>query len=151
MSSIVGRSVRYFPEESRLLHGVDAIESLVKVAKLDEYTHLHFATHGIISNDLPGFTEPALVLGYEGDEDGFLFASEVSRLKLDADLTVLSACNTGNGEYFNGEGLMGMGRAFMLAGSDNVIVSLWPVESYSTQRMMESLYGHMASGMPPAA
>lgn len=141
-SSVLSRFSR-----GKMLAGKEALESKVKAEPLSTYTHLHFATHGVISNDLPGITEPALVLGYEDSEDGLLFASEVSELELDAELTVLSACNTGNGEYFSGEGLMGMGRAFMLAGSRNVIVSLWPVESYSTQRMMEYLYEFLARGM----
>jgi CHAT domain-containing protein len=136
--------------DSNIITGTKASESAVKNTPLAAYTHLHFATHGVISNDLPGITEPALVLAYEEDEDGFLLASEVSALKLNARLTVLSACNTGNGEYFNGEGLMGMGRAFLLAGSKSVIVSLWPVESFSTQKIMELLYYYLAEGMPPA-
>lgn len=132
---------------NRLLLGADASESRLKAEPgLIDYTHLHFATHGVISNDLPNLTEPALVLAWEEGEDGFLTAKEVTQLKLDARLTVLSACNTGNGEYFAGEGLMGMGRAFMLAGSDRVVVSLWPVESYSTQRLMELFYARLARG-----
>lgn len=138
-----------FSADSKMIHGAQAVESIVKASSLDRYSHLHFATHGIIGNDIPGLTEPALVLGYEEDEDGFLFASEVAGLHLDAELTVLSACNTGNGEYFNGEGLMGMGRAFMLAGSKRVIVSLWPVESLSTLKLMELLYEYMGEGATP--
>jgi len=137
------------PEASRLLLGSEATESRIKSdADLTRYTHIHFATHGVIGNDLPNLNEPALVLGWEEDEDGFLTAREVTQLELDARLTVLSACNTGNGEYFAGEGLMGMGRAFMEAGSARVIVSLWPVESFSTQRMMELFYTYIGRGEP---
>lgn len=132
---------------NKLLLRAEASESRLKAeSNLANYTHLHFATHGVIGNDLPNLTEPALVLAWEEGEDGFLTAKEVSLLELDARLTVLSACNTGNGEYFAGEGLMGMGRAFMLAGSDRVIVSLWPVESFSTQRLMELFYARLARG-----
>ena len=132
---------------SNLLLGSEASESRIKTEpKLAAYSHLHFATHGVIGNDLPNLTEPALVLAWEDGEDGFLTAREVTQLELDARLTVLSACNTGNGEYFAGEGLMGMGRAFMLAGSDRVIVSLWPVESLSTQRLMELFYARLGQG-----
>lgn len=132
---------------SHLLLGSEASESRIKTEpNLARYSHLHFATHGVIGNDLPSLTEPALVLAREEGEDGFLTAREVTQLELDARLTVLSACNTGNGEYFAGEGLMGMGRAFMLAGSDRVIVSLWPVESLSTQRLMELFYARLGRG-----
>ncbi len=134
-----------------LLLGDAAKESTVKsVPDLARFSHLHFATHGVIGGDLPGLSEPALVLGWEREEDGLLTASEIVQLDLDADLTVLSACNTGNGEYFAGEGLMGLGRAFMLAGSDQVVVSLWPVESFSTQRLMELFYERLARGEPAA-
>jgi len=136
--------------QSRLLLGADASESRLKRdPDLGAYTYLHFATHGVLSNDLPHLNEPALVLAWEEEEDGFLTASEVARLELDAQLTILSACNTGNGEYFAGEGLMGMGRAFMLAGSERVIVSLWPVESFSTQRLMKLFYARLALGEAP--
>jgi len=134
-------------ERGTMLLGRAATESSVKaVPDLSTFTHLHFATHGVIGSDLPGLDEPALVLGWESREDGLLTATEVAALDLDARLTVLSACNTGNGEYFAGEGLMGLGRAFMLAGSDRVVVSLWPVESFSTQRLMELFYARLAKG-----
>jgi CHAT domain-containing protein/tetratricopeptide (TPR) repeat protein len=130
-----------------LLLGEAATESSVKaLPDLARFTHIHFATHGVIGSDLPGLSEPALVLGWEPEEDGLLTTSEVAGLDLGARLTVLSACNTGNGEYFAGEGLMGLGRAFMLAGSDQVVVSLWPVESFSTQRLMETFYERLARG-----
>ncbi|MCB1647505.1 MAG: CHAT domain-containing protein, partial [Pseudomonadales bacterium] len=137
----------YFGADTSLLLGRDAAESTLKALNLKAYSHIHFATHGLIGNELPGLAEPALVLSAETDEDGLLTASEVAQLDLDADLTILSACNTGNGDYFSGEGLLGMGRAFMVAGSRNVIVSLWPVDSLSTKYMMERLYEHMASGL----
>lgn len=135
--------------ENRLLLGAEASESRLKAEpNLASYSHLHFATHGVIGNDLPRLSEPALILAWEEHEDGFLTAREVTQLKLNARLTVLSACNTGNGEYFAGEGLMGMGRAFMLAGSDRVLVSLWPVESFSTQRLMELFYARLPKASP---
>ena len=143
----VVRIGKTFGENATLLLNQDAAESKLKSIALEDFSHIHLATHGVIGNDLPGLFEPALVLADERQEDGLLKASEVSRLKLDAELTVLSACNTGNGEYFNGEGLAGMGRAFMAAGSRNVIVSLWPVESYSTKHLMERLYEHLAKGL----
>ena len=132
---------------SQLLLGEEALESRIKQrADLASFSHLHFATHGVIGSELPGLDEPALVLGWEEAEDGYLTASEVAALELDARLTVLSACNTGNGEYYDGEGLIGMGRAFLLAGSDRVVVSLWPVESLSTRRLMELFYERLARG-----
>jgi CHAT domain-containing protein len=136
-----------FNGSSTLLLGKEASETRLKRLDLASYSHIHLATHGVIGNELPGLFEPALVMADEAEQDGLLTASEVAQLRLNAELTVLSACNTGNGEYFNGEGLVGMGRAFMVAGSKNVIVSLWPVESISTQILMEKLYEQMALGL----
>ena len=89
------------------------------------------------------------MLAYEESENGFLTASEVAKLELDAELAVLSACNTGSGRYFRCEGLVGMGRAFMVAGSRKVLVSLWPVDSLATQTLMESFYDELAEGLRP--
>ncbi len=141
-----------FTNKGSMLLGSEAKESNVKTMDLSPYSHIHFATHGVIGGEIPTLTEPALVLSYEDGEDGFLTASEVSKLNLNADMTVLSACNTGNGKYFRGEGLMGIGRAFMVAGSKQVVVSLWPVDSMATKELMVSFYQQMARGLDaPAA
>ena len=129
-----------------MLLGEDATESALKRADLRGFSHLHFATHGILGEEVPGIGEPALVLAHEAGEDGFLTASEIARLRLDADLAVLSACNTGSGEYVTGEGVMGLSRAFLIAGSRSVVVSLWPVASQATERLMGLFYAGLGSG-----
>ena len=90
------------------------------------------------------------MLGSESAEDGFLTSSEVSLFKLDAELTVLSACNTGRGEVITGEGVMGMSRAFLAAGSRSVVVSLWPVASKQTELLMVDFYRKLRGGLPAA-
>lgn len=130
----------------KILYGEQALESTIKSSDLKDFRYIHFATHGILGNDLPGLTEPALVMGAEPGEDGFLTASEAQALKLNAELSVLSACNTGTGKYFTGEGVMGMSRAFILAGSRSVLVSLWSVPSKETELLMLSFYEHMRDG-----
>ena len=137
-------------EKSELLFGEKALESRVKTADLSSYGFLHFATHGILGGEVPGIGEPALVLGDEPGEDGFLTSSEVGKLKINAELTVLSACNTGSGEFVTGEGVMGMSRAFLAAGSRSVVVSLWPVASKQTEHLMVDFYRHLRSGQPAA-
>lgn len=104
------------------------------------YRYLHFATHGVVGGEIPRLNEPALVLTPESNDPGFLTATEIGKLNITADLVVLSACNSGNGEYFNGEGLMGLGRAFILAGAKAVVVSLWPVDSMTTKNLMMQFY-----------
>jgi CHAT domain-containing protein len=137
-------------QKVQLLTGDQALESRIKQAELGQFGYLHFATHGILGNEVPGVGEPALVLGRESGEDGFLTASEVGQLKLNASLAVLSACNTGSGEFVTGEGVMGMSRAFLAAGSRSVVVSLWPVASKQTERLMVEFYRQLRSGLPAA-
>ena len=137
-------------EPVKMLLGPQATESHVKKLDLGSARYLHFATHGIIGGEVPGIGEPALVLGDEPGSDGFLKASEAETLKLNADLTVLSACKTGNGEMVEGEGVLGMSRAFLVAGSKAVVVSLWSVESKATEDLMVTFYTHLRAGQESA-
>jgi CHAT domain-containing protein len=133
--------------------GKDATENAVKEAsatgKLAQYRYVHFATHGILGE------QPALVLSLVGNDgerdeigvnDGFLRLGEVANLKLNADLVVLSACRTGQGRLHNGEGVSGLARAFMYAGTRGVLCSLWAVDDRETSNLMVSLYGHLKAG-----
>jgi CHAT domain-containing protein/Tfp pilus assembly protein PilF len=111
-----------------------ATESLVKSSNLEQYRVLSFATHGLIAGDLAGVAEPSLVLtppkhGTQLD-DGLLTASEVAQLKLNADIVVLSACNTAASDGSpEAEALSGLAKAFFYAGSRSILVSHWPVGS----------------------
>ena len=71
---------------------------------------------------------------------------EIMSLKLKAELVVLSACNTALGEYLEGEGILGLTRAFMYAGTPSIVVSLWPVNDQSTSILMERFYFHLTNG-----
>lgn len=144
-------STLFGPEHTRALFGPDASESRIKGADLEPYRFVHFATHGIVGGDVPGLLEPALIFAEEPAEDGFLTASEAEDLELRADLAVLSACNTGSGEYLTGEGVMGMSRAFLVAGSRSVLMSLWSVDSKATELLMVDFYRFLMEGGEPAA
>lgn len=144
----VASIARVFPDGTQtVLLGEQATESAVKKANLKGFRYVHFATHGVLGGDVPGLAEPALVLGNEPGEDGFLTSSEVLALNLSADLAVLSACKTGTGELVTGEGVMGMSRAFLVAGSRAVVVSLWSVESKATEQLMVAFYQHLKEGL----
>jgi len=132
-----------------ILTALDASESRVKSKDLTQYQYLHFAVHGILAYDIPYLKEPALVLSVDPDskEDGFLTLSEIYGLKLNADLVTLSACETGLGLSFVGEGVIGLSRAFMNAGARAVIVSLWEVADESTALLMEEFYRLLAQGV----
>lgn len=131
---------------SKLVLGADATPRAVKTQDFSRFRFLHFATHGVLGGEVPGIDEPSLVLAGDEKGDPFLRASEAATLKLDADLTVLSACNTGSGKFVTGEGVLGMSRAFLLAGSRAVVMSLWAVDSEATERLMTLFYENLARG-----
>jgi CHAT domain-containing protein/tetratricopeptide (TPR) repeat protein len=145
-----------------VLSGPQALEAMVKKASasgaLAKARYIHFATHGILGLDTG--QSPALVLSLIGNDgardadgginDGFLRLDEVTRLKLNADLVVLSACETGRGRLYAGEGVSGLARAFLYAGSRGVVCSLWSVDDRETAALMTRLYGGLKEGRPTA-
>jgi CHAT domain-containing protein len=133
-------------EDSIYLRG-RATETKVKSIRLNNSQVLAFSTHGLVSGELKGLAEPALVLtppdkGTEHD-DGLLTASEVAQLKLDADWVILSACNTAQGDKPGATGLSGLAKAFFYAGARALLVSHWPVQSDAatalTTRMFQTI------------
>ena len=137
-------------EPLRILLGPSATESALKATNFKNFRYIHLATHGIVGGEVPGIGEPALVLGEEPQEDGFFRASEAQALDLQAELTVLSACKTGTGELVTGEGVLGMSRAFLVAGSRGVVVSLWNVASRETETFMVTFYQYLQEGLKAA-
>jgi CHAT domain-containing protein len=105
----------------------------IKTAKI-----LHLATHGLLDNvrdDMPG----AIALAPSGPDNGLLSAGEIFDLKLNLDLVVLSACDTGRGKL-TGDGVVGLSRSFFAAGASTVLVSLWSVNDGSTNALMSEFY-----------
>ncbi|HSE41059.1 MAG TPA: CHAT domain-containing tetratricopeptide repeat protein [Acidobacteriota bacterium] len=137
-----GISQFYPKNEVTVVIGNDASESKLKQMKLDSYKRLHFASHGLIDEEKPEFSALVLTAGNES-EDGFLTMREVFDLKLNADLVVLSACKSGLGKEIRGEGITGISRAFLCAGTPSVLVSLWDVYDRSTADLMTSFYKNM--------
>lgn len=119
-------------------HG-NAHETLIKDGHLKEYGYLHFATHGLVDEARPDMSRIFLQAG-PGDEDGHLFAGEIYNLELNANLVTLSACQTGVGKVFKGEGVIGLSRALAYAGARNMIVSFWNVADESTALLMTDFY-----------
>jgi tetratricopeptide (TPR) repeat protein len=115
---------------------------LLSKAELKRYPVIHFACHGYFNKEKP--TESGLVLyqvsGDPVNENGYLTIPEVAALELDARMVVLSACETGLSEAKVGEGMVGLARAFMVAGAGSVGVSLWKIDDTATILFMKSLY-----------
>jgi len=133
----------------KVLVGRKADEKTFK-ALAPQYATIHLATHGVLDNRDP--LNSYLLLTKTEDEtenDGLLHAREIIDLDLDADLAVLSACDTGNGRVSPGEGLIGMSWAFFLAGARSVVVSQWRVNSASTARLMQNFYQATARQSDP--
>ena len=134
--------------------GFDATRSVAIGGDLASYQMIHFATHGLIDSRRPELSSLVLSLVDERGEpqNGFLRLHDVYNLELNADLVVLSACQTALGQEIRGEGLIGLTRGFMYAGAARVLASLWSVDDRATSLLMERFYRHMISGrMSPAA
>ena len=144
----LARALGARPSAVRL--GRDATETAVKDADLSKARVLAFATHGLLSGDIAGLEEPALVLTPPDDpsraDDGLLTASEIADLKLDADWVILSACNTAGGAEPGAEGLSGLARAFLFAGARSILVSHWPVRDDAAARLTTTALQHLANG-----
>jgi CHAT domain-containing protein len=141
---------KHFAGRSSVWLGGEASESELKAADLSKYGYVHLATHGILGGVASGYLEPGLLLTRSAADDGVLTMSEAQQLKLSARLAVLSACDTGRGERIVGEGALSISRAFLLAGADAVVVSLWPVDTAATTQLMVALYDKMAKGATAA-
>ena len=122
-----------------------ASERRVKSMPLSAYRVIMFSTHGLMSGDFRGVEEPALVLtppeSVSQQDDGLLTASEVAQLDLNADIVVLSACNTAAPDGAGGtEGFSGLARSFFYSGSRALLVSHWSVSSEATVRLMSGMF-----------
>ncbi len=142
--------------DKRNLKALDfsASRSLVTKANLADYRIVHFATHGLINNQNPDLSGVVLSLVDEQGrpQNGFLRLYDIYNLKLDADLVVLSACQTALGKEIKGEGLIGLTRGFMYAGAPRVVASLWRIDDRATADIMKRFYEAMLKdGMRPAA
>jgi CHAT domain-containing protein len=116
----------------------DANETLIKSGNLSDYRYLHFATHGVVDEKSPELSR--IYLQSSPSEDGNVFSGEIFNLKLNADLAVLSACQTGLGKFSKGEGVIGLSRALVYAGAKSIMVSYWSVADESTADLMTNFY-----------
>jgi CHAT domain-containing protein/Tfp pilus assembly protein PilF len=142
----------YGEDQSRTYIGAAAREGRVK-AEAHQYRILHLATHGVLDDQSPMNSYVVLSQTDPSDEeDGLLEAWELMDLDLDADLVVLSACETGRGRFGPGEGVIGMSWAAFVAGSPAAVVSLWKVEAQSTTELMVEFHRQLlADPEPPDA
>jgi len=144
---VAGIRALFAPAASRVFMGDDAHEQKVKSETSGQYRYIHFAAHGYFDEEQP--LRSGLVLGPGADpqNDGFLQAPEIMRLRLNADVVTLSACQTGLGKVLAGEGVLGLTRAFFYAGAQSLVVSLWNVNDAATAELMQRFYTGLKAGM----
>lgn len=128
--------------------GKEATETTFKKTAAD-YRVLHLAMHTVINNENPLYSK-LIFSRQQGDttDDGMLNASELITMELNADMAVLSACNTGSGKMRKGEGIMSLSRDFFYAGVPGIIMTSWAVEDRSGVKLMENFYKYISQGKP---
>jgi tetratricopeptide (TPR) repeat protein len=171
----VQQIARLYPAADVVLRvGQEAREERVKSGEAERARYVHFAAHGVLNENKPEYSGIVLTLGApsalatragetarraeperagqreESAEDGLLQVYEVFNLRLNAEVAVLSACETGLGKEVRGEGIVGLTRAFLYAGAEAVVVSLWKVMDPATAELMVRFYRHLRAGMKKA-
>lgn len=134
--------------------GFDASYELATSGQLADFRYVHFATHGLLDSRQPKLSKLALSqFRKDGRRQGesFLRLADIYNLDLNADLVALSACQTALGKEVRGEGLVGLTRGFMYAGSARVLASLWSVEDRATAKLMRDFYRYLLAEKRPAA
>lgn len=128
------------------LHEVASEENFKKSLMGCKYVHV--ATHGFVNTENPQLSNLAFSQPQAGnaEQDGILYSSETYNLNLNADLLVLSACQTGAGQIVKGEGLMALTRGFLYSGARNIVASLWKVYDQHTSLLMVEMYRQIAAG-----
>lgn len=111
---------------------------------------IHLATHGLLDDFREIGTPGAIALSPLGEDDGLLTTGEILKLQLNAELVVLSACDTGRGRL-TGDGVIGLSRSLILAGVPSVIVSLWAVPDAPTADLMTEFYQNLERGFDKAS
>jgi CHAT domain-containing protein len=147
------RAIRgYFSGDHRVAIGPEATEDLCQ-QRCGSYSVLHFATHGHLNKLNPLFSR--LDLEPSPEADGRLEVFEIMGMRLQADLAILSACNTalGSGHFSEvpaGDDWVSLTRAFIYAGTPTVVASLWEVDDRSTTELMKAFYTHLAQSQSKA-
>ena len=123
--------------------GPEAVKDSVLGSALADYRYIHFAVHGVIDTDYPALSR--LVLSQVDAAgrplvDGSLRLHDIYDMRLNAQMVVLSACDTALGQEVRGEGLIGLARGFMYAGARRVVASLWRVQDKATATLMARFY-----------
>jgi CHAT domain-containing protein len=119
-----------------------ATEDNARAANMKDFDYIHFSCHGLLSDDFQSLVLSQLPPG-KSKEDGYFTLNEIMNCDYNAQLVVLSACETGSGKMYKGEGVTGLTRAVMYAGTPAVVASLWKVDDIATKELMVNFYRDM--------
>ena len=122
----------------------EASQEMIKKMPLEDYQIIHFACHGFIDEKIPYRSGLILSFDESSGEAGFLQVRGIANLRLNAELVVLSACETGRGYIEKGEGILGLTRSFFCSGARSVVSSLWKVADKSTAKFMGYFYYYLS-------
>ena len=128
-----------------LVSGLQATEAYFKSIASD-YQIVHLATHGIIDPLDPENSELLFAPSKDSINDGHLKLSEIYNLRLNSDMVVLSACETGVGKFQRGEGSMSLSRAFFYSGVPSVVMSRWALADESTSKVITGFFKNILDG-----
>jgi CHAT domain-containing protein len=137
---------QYFDKQADIYTGSQMTENFLKSlsssGEIKNYKIIHLATHGFAIPQIPQLSGIAMCIFPEmtGTEDGYLISPEIAKLGMQADLAVLSACETGLGKIYGGEGVAGLTQSLLVGGANAALVSLWPVSDVGTMHFMTGLY-----------
>jgi CHAT domain-containing protein len=139
---------KYFPApERKVFAGAAATPDSYLNSQPQNFSYVHFVAHGTASRASP--LDSAVILSKQGDNYK-LYARDIIRHPLHADLVTISACHGEGVRTYSGEGLVGLSWAFLRAGAHGVIAALWEVNDNSTPQLMDHLYSQLSKGVPPA-
>jgi CHAT domain-containing protein len=140
----------HFPSvRETIVSGKDAVPQAYRASKPDQYRFIHIDAHSLPSDLSP--LDSFVVLSPATGNSYKLYAHEIQETPLRADLVTLSACYSAGTRWYNGEGIVGLGWAFLRAGAHQVVASLWAVDDASTPQLMDDFYRELSQGKSAAA
>ena len=143
---------RHFPVASqRILTRAEATPSAYLASSPERFSYIHFVAHGTASRLSPLDSAIVLSKGSAEDDSFKLYARDIIRHPLRADLVTISACYSAGERSYSGEGLVGLSWAFLRAGAHNVIAALWEATDASTELLMDKFYDELDKGASPDA
>jgi len=137
--------------DATLLLGPQATETAFKAQNLTNFRIIHLAVHGFSDSRFPERSGVVLGLDPNTSDDGLLQVREITRLRFDADLVTLSACNTAIGKLQGEEGVTDLAEAFLVSGAKSVVASLWSADDTFTHALMDRFYTHIVAGEDQAS